>query len=58
MALSERTKRLLTVGEHLDVEYKSKVTAEFNEDLVAFANASGGICLFGVRDSHTEDGQH
>ncbi len=58
MALTERTKRLLTLGENCDVEYKAKVTQDFNEDLVAFANASGGICLFGVRDLRGDSGKH
>ena len=36
MALSERTRRLLAGGEGTEVEYKTKITQEFNDILVAF----------------------
>ena len=58
MALSERTLNLLAGGEGLDVEYKTSVTQEFNDILVAFANGEGGICLFGVEDAASPDGRH
>lgn len=58
MALSERTKWLLAGGEGTEVEYKAKITQEFNEILVAFANSKGGVCLFGVEDDKDNEGRH
>ena len=58
MALSERTKRLLAGGEGIETEYKTKITQEFNEILVAFANSKGGVCLFGVEDDKDGEGRH
>ncbi|HEY3295523.1 MAG TPA: ATP-binding protein [bacterium] len=58
MSLSEGTKRLLAGGEDIEVEYKTKVTQDFNDTLVAFANASGGVCLIGVEDAEDENGRH
>jgi hypothetical protein len=58
MGLSDRTLEILAGGEGLDVEYKTSVAQEFNEILVAFANAEGGICLFGVEDATAPDGRH
>jgi hypothetical protein len=58
MALSERTKWLLAGGEGIEIEYKTKITQEFNEILVAFANTKGGVCLFGVQDDKDNEGRH
>ena len=58
MALSERTKWLLAGGEGIETEYKTKITQEFNEILVAFANTKGGVCLFGVQDDKDNEGRH
>jgi hypothetical protein len=58
MALSERTKWLLAGGEGIEIEYKTKITQEFNEILVAFANSKGGVCLFGVEDDKDDEGRH
>jgi hypothetical protein len=58
MSLSERMKKLLLGGEGVDVEYKTNITQEFNETLVAFANGNGGICLFGVEDNKDSSGKH
>ncbi|MCJ7481371.1 MAG: ATP-binding protein [Thermodesulfovibrionales bacterium] len=58
MALSERTKWLLAGGEGTEIEYKTKITQEFNEILVAFANNKGGVCLFGVEDDKNKEGRH
>lgn len=57
MPISDRTQKLLSGGEGIDVEYKTKVTQEFNDVLVAFANGNGGICLLGVEDSEDEKGR-
>lgn len=58
MALSEVTKQILAGGEGRRVEYKTKVTQEFNEILVAFANGDGGTCVLGVEDAQDETGKH
>ena len=58
MALSEDAKKLLNGGEGIEVEYKTNVGRDFNDTLVAFANGSGGIVLFGVEDAKDEKGRH
>ena len=58
MPLSERTLKILSGGESLEVEYKIQVKQEFNEILVSFANGNGGVCLFGVEDDQDESGRH
>jgi|GEM_PF-1539516 len=58
MAISKRTKELLAGGESADVEFKTKIGQDFNDILVAFANAMGGYCLLGVEDDTDEQGRH
>jgi predicted HTH transcriptional regulator len=44
-------------GEHRR-RLQESVGQEFNDLLVAFANAEGGTCLFGVEDVSGPDGRH
>ena len=57
MALSDRTKKLLSGGEDTEVEYKQKIKDDLNKTFVAFANATGGIVIIGVEDASDENGK-
>lgn len=48
--LRKETKKMLSGGEFIDVEYKKSIGGLDPEDLVAFANASGGTILVGVSE--------
>jgi len=42
--------KLLARGEDQEIEFKRKVSSDLGEEIVAFANANGGIILVGVDD--------
>ena len=47
----ETLKLLIAEGEGLTVEFKEKYSPKIDRDMVAFANARGGIILLGVADN-------
>ncbi|MGD0234560.1 MAG: helix-turn-helix domain-containing protein [Syntrophorhabdales bacterium] len=57
-ALDARTiNTIIEEGEGLTVEFKEHFTPRVSEDMVAFANAKGGLILLGVRDDKTVIGE-
>ncbi|MEX2483800.1 MAG: ATP-binding protein [Brumimicrobium sp.] len=42
---------LLSQGEGLHLEFKESVNSSLSKEIVAFANAKGGIILVGVDDN-------
>lgn len=51
MVKLDKLKLLIAEGEGLTVEFKEKYTSKIDRDIVAMANARGGIILLGVNDS-------
>ena len=51
------TRRIIAGQEGLDVEFKQSLAAVESQDLVAFANADGGIILVGVAEDSGTHGQ-
>jgi len=52
-----KIKLLISEGEGLTVEFKERFTARIVENMVAFANAKGGIIILGVRDDKSIIGE-
>ncbi len=47
---------ILQEGEGYTIEFKENINSELSKELVAFANASGGRVLIGIRDNKTISG--
>ncbi|TET32858.1 MAG: winged helix-turn-helix transcriptional regulator [Planctomycetota bacterium] len=54
---ADQVKLLIREGEGLTVEFKERYTPRIDQDIVAFANAKGGMILLGVRDDGTVCGE-